>query len=193
MRRKIISLLLAGVFFLSLPITKRNIVFKKKKTQCKIRKYKSNEQKINDLLKKSEHNKRIKEVDDKLDKEIKKRKQKEKKEIEIREREKHKKSFVLTFYTAAAEENGGNSSGVTASGKIAKAGRTIAVPKNIPFGSKIIINGNTYIAEDTGNDNYICELDDGSIRLDVFVDNKEDIPKEGIVKVEGYLYLKGEC
>ena len=181
------TLLFAGMFSLGLPTLtiNNNIIFRMKKRPCKIKKYKTDKQKVDCILKEAEHKKRIIEVNKKLDREIKKRKELEKKE-------KHKKSFVLTFYTAAAKENGGDSSGVTASGKIAKAGRTIAVPKNIPFGSKIIINGNTYIAEDTGNDNYICELDDGSIRLDVFVDNKEDIPKEGIVKVEGYLYLKGE-
>lgn len=44
-----------------------------------------------------------------------------------------------------------NNLGITAMGTKATAGRTIAVdPKVIPLGSKVIINGNTYIAEDTG-------------------------------------------
>ncbi|MDO5292435.1 MAG: 3D domain-containing protein [bacterium] len=39
----------------------------------------------------------------------------------------------------------------TASGRKAVAGRTIAVdPKVIPLGSKVVIDGHTYIAEDTG-------------------------------------------
>ena len=53
--------------------------------------------------------------------------------------------------------------GITASGTKATQGRTIAVdPKKIPYGTKIIINGNTYVAEDCG----------GSIkgnRIDIFL------------------------
>ena len=45
----------------------------------------------------------------------------------------------------------GKSNGITATGTIATAGRTIAVdPKIIPLGSTVIINGREYIAEDTG-------------------------------------------
>lgn len=40
----------------------------------------------------------------------------------------------------------------TASGVMPQAGRTIAVdPKVIPLGTKVIINGNVYVAEDTGS------------------------------------------
>ena len=46
--------------------------------------------------------------------------------------------------------NNGDSS-VTATGTIPTAGRTVAVdPTIIPYGSKVIINGHTYIAEDCG-------------------------------------------
>ena len=46
--------------------------------------------------------------------------------------------------------NNGDSS-TTATGTIPTAGRTVAVdPKIIPYGSKVIINGHTYIAEDCG-------------------------------------------
>lgn len=42
-------------------------------------------------------------------------------------------------------------SGITATGTKAAEGRTIAVdPKVIPLGSKVVINGHEYIAEDTG-------------------------------------------
>ena len=41
--------------------------------------------------------------------------------------------------------------GITATGTQATAGRTIAVdPSVIPYGTKVVINGNTYIAEDCG-------------------------------------------
>lgn len=46
--------------------------------------------------------------------------------------------------------NNGDSS-TTATGTIPMAGRTVAVdPKIIPYGSKVIINGRTYVAEDCG-------------------------------------------
>ena len=45
----------------------------------------------------------------------------------------------------------GKSDGVTATGTRVAANRTIAVdPKVIPLGSKVIIDGHTYVAEDTG-------------------------------------------
>jgi 3D (Asp-Asp-Asp) domain-containing protein len=45
----------------------------------------------------------------------------------------------------------GKSNGITATGTKVQANRTIAVdPKVIPLGTKVIIDGRTYIAEDTG-------------------------------------------
>lgn len=45
----------------------------------------------------------------------------------------------------------GKTDGITATGTHATAGRTIAVdPAVIPYGAKVVINGNTYIAEDCG-------------------------------------------
>ena len=45
----------------------------------------------------------------------------------------------------------GKCDGITSTGTKATAGRTIAVdPSVIPYGSEVIINGNTYIAEDCG-------------------------------------------
>ncbi len=45
----------------------------------------------------------------------------------------------------------GKTDGITATGTTATAGRTIAVdPSVIPYGTEVIINGNTYIAEDCG-------------------------------------------
>lgn len=56
----------------------------------------------------------------------------------------------------------------TASGAVAEAGRTIAVdPSVIPYGTEVIINGVTYVAEDCG----------GAIkgnRIDIYFDRHDD-------------------
>ena len=60
-------------------------------------------------------------------------------------------TFKLTAYCSCVECCG-KSDGITASGKKAQAGRTVAVDRSlIPFGTKLMINGiDTYVAEDTG-------------------------------------------
>ena len=72
----------------------------------------------------------------------------------------------------------GKSNGITATGTIATAGRTIAVdPKIIPLGSTVIINGREYIAEDTG----------GGIRgykVDIFFDSHKEALQFGKQKLE---------
>ena len=69
--------------------------------------------------------------------------------------------------------NDGNSS-VTATGTVPLAGRTVAVdPSVIPYGSEVIINGHTYIAEDCG----------GSIkgnRVDIFFATHQEALDFGI-------------
>lgn len=64
--------------------------------------------------------------------------------------------FRLTAYCACRKCCGKDPSdpgyGVTASGAIVEASRTIAVDSSIiPLGSEVVINGNTYTAEDTGS------------------------------------------
>lgn len=66
---------------------------------------------------------------------------------EIIEQERELLIFEATAYTL----EDGSGTGKTATGTIPEVGRTIAVdPKVIPYGSKVILNGHTYIAEDTG-------------------------------------------
>lgn len=49
------------------------------------------------------------------------------------------------------KDENGNDIVYTASGNIAKSGKTIAVdPRYIPYGTEIVIDGKTYIAEDCG-------------------------------------------
>ena len=58
--------------------------------------------------------------------------------------------------------------GITASGTKATQGRTVAVdPRYITYGTKIIIDGHTYIAEDCGG----CIKGN---RLDIFFDSHEE-------------------
>ena len=88
--------------------------------------------------------------------------------------------FKLTAYCACSKCCG-KSDGITASGTKAKQGRTIAVdPKLIPYGTKVVINGRTYVAEDCG----------GSIkqnRIDVFFNSHKDALNFGVQYAEVYL------
>lgn len=60
--------------------------------------------------------------------------------------------FKLTAYCNCSTCCGKWSGSPTASGAMPKANHTIAVDTSvIPFGTEVIINGNTYVAEDTGS------------------------------------------
>lgn len=71
--------------------------------------------------------------------------------------------------------------GITASGTIATAGRTVAVdPTVIPIGSEVVINDHTYIAEDVG----------GAIkenRIDVYFNSHEEALEFGVQYADVYL------
>lgn len=83
-------------------------------------------------------------------------------EIETTEKAYTEKEMIITAYcpcekccgvyaTNRQKDENGNDIVLTASGKEAKAGRTVAVdPRYIPYGTEIIIDGKTYIAEDCG-------------------------------------------
>lgn len=72
----------------------------------------------------------------------------------------------------------GKSDGITATGTVATAGRTIAVdPEVIPLGSTVIIDGHEYVAEDTG----------GGIegkKIDIFCDSHQEAINRGVIKRE---------
>lgn len=88
--------------------------------------------------------------------------------------------FKLTAYCACSKCCG-KSDGITASGTKAKQGRTIAVdPKQIPYGTKVVINGHTYVAEDCG----------GSIknnRIDVFFNSHKEALQFGVQYADVYI------
>lgn len=87
--------------------------------------------------------------------------------------------FKVTAYCACMQCCG-KTDGITATGTKATQGRTIAVdPTVIPYGTEIILNGNTYVAEDCGG------AIKGENRIDMFFDNHQDALEWGVQYVEG--------
>lgn len=88
--------------------------------------------------------------------------------------------YKITHY-CPCEECCGKTDGITFTGTKATEGRTIAVdPAVIPLGSEVNINGQAYIAEDTG----------GAIkgnRIDVFVNSHEEALELGVKYVPVYM------
>lgn len=97
-----------------------------------------------------------------------------------KETKKYLGKFTLTAY-CPCEVCCGKNDGITASGKKAQANHTVAVDKNyIDLGSKLLINGETYYAEDVG----------GAIkgkRIDIFFNTHEEALQFG--KTTGDVYL----
>lgn len=87
--------------------------------------------------------------------------------------------FRITHY-CDCEICQGSFVGTTATGATPTVGRTIAVDRNvIPLGSKVVIDGHTYVAEDTG----------GAIRgnrIDIFVGSHEEANRKGVYYAEVY-------
>lgn len=66
----------------------------------------------------------------------------------------------------------------TSSGATATEGRTIAVnPRQIPYGTRLMVNGHEYIAEDTG-------VAIRTNRLDVFFENHQEASNWGVQYLE---------
>ena len=57
--------------------------------------------------------------------------------------------YKVTAYCSCAKCCG-KTNGITASGRKATAGRTVAAPSTFAFGTKLLINGKTYVVEDRG-------------------------------------------
>ena len=74
--------------------------------------------------------------------------------------------------------------GITASGKRVSEGM-IACPSSIPFGTKILIDGVTYICEDTGS--YIKFTQDGTMRVDIYVSSHSEALRRGRYITTGYI------
>lgn len=92
--------------------------------------------------------------------------------------------FRLTAYCPCAKCNGQWAGGITSTGVMAQVGRTIAVdPKVIPYGTEVIINGHTYVAEDCGS------AIKGN-RIDIYHDTHEEAMDFGIQYAD--VYIVGE-
>lgn len=93
--------------------------------------------------------------------------------------------FKVTAYCGCDICCGDWSDGITYTGTVATAGRTIAVDPNIiPYGTEVTFNGRTYIAEDCG----------GAIkgnRIDLYFDNHHDALEFGIQYFDVYKNYKG--
>lgn len=90
-------------------------------------------------------------------------------------------SFIITYYCACSICCG-ISTGITASGTIATAGKTIAVdPDVIPYGTQVVINGVVYTAEDTGS------AITGN-HIDIFCSSHEEAVNNGTHYADVYLY-----
>lgn len=91
--------------------------------------------------------------------------------------------FKLTAY-CPCEKCCGKSDGITFTGTKATQGRTIAVDNNvIPYGTTVIINGNEYVAEDTG----------GAIKgniIDIFFNNHEEALEFGVQSAEIFVEVE---
>jgi 3D (Asp-Asp-Asp) domain-containing protein len=90
----------------------------------------------------------------------------------------------VSWYTAGFESTGKNPDhpnyGITASGKYVKENHTIAADGSIPFGTKILIDDIIYTVEDRGGLIY-------DNRLDIYVDDLNEVPPEGRIKKEVYI------
>lgn len=88
--------------------------------------------------------------------------------------------FKITYYCPCTRCCG-KSDGITATGTIATEGRTIAVdPSIIPYGSTLVIDGKTYVAEDCG----------GAIKsnkIDIYVDDHQKALELGVDYFEVFL------
>ena len=82
------------------------------------------------------------------------------------------KIYKITAYCSCARCCG-KSTGRTASGRMAKVGRTIAAPRTFSFGTKLSINGKEYVVEDRG----------GAIkgnRIDLYVGSHSEALRWGV-------------
>lgn len=90
-------------------------------------------------------------------------------------------TFRITHYCPCSICCGPWANGITSTGVTATTNRTIAVdPSQIPYGSKVVINGQVYVAEDCG----------GAIKhncIDIYVATHQEGEDKGVYYTDVYL------
>lgn len=90
-------------------------------------------------------------------------------------------TYTCTAYCSCPACCGEYSSGYTASGTWATEGRTIAC-NTLPMGTAVVIDGNTYIVEDTGWSPY------GEAWIDIFFEDHQRASDFGVQSREVYVW-----
>ena len=90
-------------------------------------------------------------------------------------------TYTCTAYCACPACCGEYSSGYTASGTWATEGRTIAC-NTLPMGTAVVIDGNTYIVEDTGWSPY------GEAWIDIFFEDHQRASDYGVQSKDVYVW-----
>ena len=95
-------------------------------------------------------------------------------------------NFIITHYCPCSICCGPWRDGITSTGATAVTNRTIAVDSTvIPYGSKVVINGQVYVAEDCG----------GAIKnnhIDIYVGSHAEAETKGVYETEVYLLEEGQ-
>lgn len=95
-------------------------------------------------------------------------------------------NFIITHYCPCSICCGPWRDGITSTGATAVTNRTIAVdPTVIPYGFKVVINGQVYVAEDCG----------GAIKnnhIDIYVGSHAEAETKGVYETEVYLLEEGQ-
>ncbi|EJX00038.1 protein containing 3D domain protein [gut metagenome] len=90
-------------------------------------------------------------------------------------------TFRITHYCPCSICCGPWANGITSTGVTATTNHTIAVdPSQIPYGTKVVINGQVYVAEDCG----------GAIKnncIDIYVGSHEEGERKGVYYTEVYV------
>ena len=93
-------------------------------------------------------------------------------------------TFRITHYCPCSICCGPWTNGITSTGVTATTNRTIAVdPTQIPYGSKVVINGQVYVAEDCG----------GAIKtncIDIYVATHDEGESKGLYYTDVYLLVE---
>lgn len=83
---------------------------------------------------------------------------------------------TITFYCPCGQCCGAWAGGATASGTTPTAGRTVAA--DLPFGTRLMIEGNEYVVEDRGV---------GGMWVDIFVNDHQEALNRGMYQTEVFI------